>query len=291
MRSSMYRGRVVRWVCALMGVALLCVLPAAGQAIPDEGYPSKPVFPEESPAAPVLHEECGPFVLEDPVTAEACAGEMGADNGMDGVGAGSQGAGSSSAVLDPALHTPPRLECPSAVFLDELETGAIDCHVYDAAGEEHLDYFWEPVGGATRDYLENPRLLPENVPNPVVVAPSFPQYDTLESFLSEEGAQRHRYRLTATSRATGLSSYAEVEVFVRSSQPSVYCPLELEVEEGATVVLACEGADPLSFRMDASDVRGGGLSCAVGMGRAVGIKHVPACRDGYAAAGVYGAFG
>ncbi len=256
MRSSMYRGRVVRWVCALMGVALLCVLPAAGQAIPDEGYPSKPVFPEESPAAPVLHEECGPFVLEDPVTAEACAGEMGADNGMDGVGAGSQGAGSSSAVLDPALHTPPRLECPSAVFLDELETGAIDCHVYDAAGEEHLDYFWEPVGGATRDYLENPRLLPEDAPNPVVVAPSFPQYDTLESFLSEEGAQRHRYRLTATSRATGLSSYAEVEVFVRSSQPSVYCPLELEVEEGATVVLACEGADPLSFRMDASDAAG-----------------------------------
>ncbi len=241
-----------------MGVALLCVLPAAGQALPDEGYPSKPVFPEESPAPPVLHEECGPFLAADPVTAEECAGEMGADNGMDGVGAGSQGAGSSSAVLDPALHTPPRLECPSAVFLDELETGAIDCHVSDAAGEEHLDYFWEPVGGATRDYLENPRLLPENVPNPVVVAPSFPQYDTLESFLSEEGAQRHRYRLTAASRATGLSSYAEVEVFVRSSQPSVYCPLELEVEEGDTVVLACEGADPLSFRMDASDERGGG---------------------------------
>ena len=256
MRSSMYRGRAVRWVCALAGVALLCVLPAAGQAIPDEGYPSKPVFPEELPAPPVLHEECGPFLLADPVTAEACAGDMGGDNGMDGVGAGAQGVGSSSAALDPALHTPPRLECPSAVFLDELETGAIDCHVYDAAGEEHLDYFWEPVGRPTRDYLENPRLLPENAPNPVVVAPSFPQHDTLESFLSEEGAQRHRYRLTATSRATGLSSYAEVEVFVRSSQPSVYCPLELEVEEGATVVLACEGADPLSFRMDASDAAG-----------------------------------
>ena len=258
MRSSMYMytGRAVRWVCALAGVALLCVLPAAGQAIPDEGYPSKPVFPEESPAPPVLYEECGPFLSADPVTAEECAGDMGGDNGMDGVGAGSQGAGSSSAALDPALHTPPRLDCPSAVFLDELETGAIDCHVYDAAGEEHLDYFWEPVGGATRDYLENPRLLPENAPNPVVVAPSFPQHDTLESFLSEEGAQRHRYRLTATSRATGLWSYAEVEVFVRSSQPSVYCPLELEVKEGDTVVLACEGADPLSFRMDASDAAG-----------------------------------
>ena len=258
MRSSMYRGRAVRWVCALAGVALLCVLPAAGQAIPDEGYPSKPVFPEKPATTPVLHEECDPVRVSGAFAGE-CAGDMGdtgGNGGADGAGNGVVGSSASGMSLDPALHTPPRLDCPSAVFLDELETGAIDCHVYDASGEEHLDYFWEPVGGATRDYLENPRLLPEDAPNPVVVAPSFPQYDTLESFLSEEGAQRHRYRLTATSRATGLSSHAEVEVFVRSSQPSVYCPLELEVEEGDTVVLACEGADPLSFRMDASDAAG-----------------------------------
>ena len=258
MRSSMYTGRAVRWVCALAGVALLCVLPAAGQAIPDEGYPSKPVFPEKPATTPVLHEECDPVRVSGAFAGE-CAGDMGdtgGNGGADGAGNGVVGSGASGMSLDPALHTPPRLDCPSAVFLDELETGAIDCHVYDASGEEHLDYFWEPVGGATRDYLENPRLLPEDAPNPVVVAPSFPQYDTLASFLSEEGAQRHRYRLTATSRATGLSSHAEVEVFVRSSQPSVYCPLELEVEEGDTVVLACEGADPLSFRMDASDAAG-----------------------------------
>ena len=258
MRSSMYTGRAVRWVCALAGVALLCVLPAAGQAIPDEGYPSKAVFPEKPATTPVLHEECDPVRVSGAFAGE-CAGDMGdtgGNGGADGAGNGVVGSGASGMSLDPALHTPPRLDCPSAVFLDELETGTIDCHVYDASGEEHLDYFWEPVGGATRDYLENPRLLPEDAPNPVVVAPSFPQYDTLASFLSEEGAQRHRYRLTATSRATGLSSYAEVEVFVRSSQPSVYCPLELEVEEGDTVVLACEGADPLSFRMDASDAAG-----------------------------------
>ena len=260
----MYFVHAVRRACILAGAAWLCALPAAGQAIPDEGYPSKPVFPEESSAPPALHEECGAFLLAHPVTPDAfpeeCAGNAAGDgnNGLDGAGNGVAGAGSSSAALDPALHTPPRLECPSAVFLEEMETGAIDCHAYDAAGEEHLDYFWEPIGGATRDYLENPRLLPEDAPNPVVVAPSFPVYDTLESFLSEEGAQRYRYRLTATSRATGLSSHAEVEVFVHSSQPGVYCPLELEVEEGATVVLACEGADPLSFRMDASDERGGG---------------------------------
>ena len=260
----MYFVHAVRRACILAGAAWLCALPAAGQAIPDEGYPSKPVFPEESSAPPALHEECGAFLLADPVIPDAFAEECAEnaagdrDNGLDGAGNGVAGAGSSSAALDPILRTPPRLECPSAVFLEEMETGAIDCHAYDAAGEEHLDYFWEPIGGATRDYLENPRLLPEDAPNPVVVAPSFPVYDTLESFLSEEGAQRYRYRLTATSRATGLSSHAEVEVFVRSSQPGVYCPLELEVEEGATVVLACEGADPLSFRMDASDERGGG---------------------------------
>ncbi len=260
----MYFVHAVRRACILAGAAWLCALPAAGQAIPDEGYPSKPVFPEESAAPPALHEECGAFLLAHPVTPDAfpeeCTGNAAGDgnNGLDGAGNGVAGAGSSSAALDPALHTPPRLECPSAVFLEEMETGAIDCHAYDAAGEEHLDYFWEPIGHATRDYLENPRLLPEDAPNPVVVAPSFPVYDTLESFLAEEGAQRYRYRLTVTSRATGLSSHAEVEVFVRSSQPGVYCPLEIEVEEGATVVLACEGADPLSFRMDASDERGGG---------------------------------
>ena len=262
----MYFVHAVRRACILAGAAWLCALPAAGQAIPDEGYPSKPVFPEESSAPPALHEECGAFLLADPVTpdafAEECAGNAAGDrdNGLDGAGNGVAGAGSSSAALDPILRTPPRLECPSAVFLEEMETAAIDCHAYDAAGDEHLDYFWEPVGGATRDYLENPRLLPEDAPNPVVVAPSFPVYDTMESFLAEEGAQRYRYRLTATSRTTGLSSHAEVEVFVHSSQPSVYCPLELEVEEGDTVVLACEGADPLSFRMDASDASDEGVA-------------------------------
>ena len=261
---STYRSGYARHAVWCFGVliaaALFCIAPAHGQAIPDEGYPSKPVFPEEPAAAPALHEECDPVRASDAFAGE-CAGDMGdagGNGGADGAGNGVVGSGASGVSLDPALRTPPRLECPSAVFLEELQTGAIDCHASDAAGEEHLDYFWEPIGRSTGDYLENPRLLPEDAPNPVVVAPSFPQYDTLESFLAEEGAQRYRYRLTATSRATGLSSHAEVEVFVRSSQPSVYCPLELEVEEGDTVVLACEGADPLSFRMDASDERGGG---------------------------------
>ncbi len=232
-------------VGALFAAGLLCALPAQGQVI-EEGYPTKPVFPEEPPAAPYLHEECGPF-LDSVQFAEECAG----DNGGPGVvGGDSEGIISSGGALDPAFPTPPRLECPSAVFLEELETGAIDCHGWDAAGEEHLAYRWEPIGGATRDYLENPRLIPEDAPNPMVVAPSSPQYEALETFLSEEGTQRYRYRLTATSRATGLSSWSEVEVFVLSSRPEVYCPLEVTVEEGATAPLACEGADPLSFRMD-----------------------------------------
>ena len=75
-------------------------------------------------------------------------------------------------------------------------------------------------------------------------------HETLESFRSGETTFHYRYRLTVTSRATGLSSSSEVEVFVSSSRPSVYCPLEVVVEEGETVQLDCEGADPLSFRMD-----------------------------------------
>ena len=147
-------------------------------------------------------------------------------------------------------QTPPYLDCPSAVFLQELETNAIECYVSDASGEEHLEYVWEPVGSTTRDYLDNPRLIPEDSPNPLVVVPEAPVYETLESFRSGETTFRYRYRLTATSRATGLSSWREVQVFVSSSRPSVYCPLEVVVEEGATIGLDCEGMDPLSGRMD-----------------------------------------
>ncbi len=150
----------------------------------------------------------------------------------------------------PSRQAPPYLECPVAVFLEELETGAIECYASDAAGEEYLEYSWEPVGSTTRDYLDNPRLLPEDAPNPSVVAPEAPVYETLESFRSGETTFRYRYRLTATSRATGLSSREEVEVYVSSSRPSVYCPLEVVVEEGETIVLDCEGVDPLSHRMD-----------------------------------------
>ena len=150
----------------------------------------------------------------------------------------------------PALRTPPLLECPSAVFLEELQTGMIECHASDASGEAYLDYSWEPVGSTTRDYLDNPRLIPEDAPNPSVVALEAPSYETLESFRSGGRTFRYRYRLTAMSRATGLSSSSEVEVFVSSIRPSVYCPLEVMVEAGATVALDCEGLDPLSGRMD-----------------------------------------
>ena len=127
---------------------------------------------------------------------------------------------------------------------------AIECHAWDASGEEYLDFAWEPVGSTTRDYMDNPRLVPEDSSSPSVIAPEAPAYETMESFLSGETMFRYRYRLTATSRATGLSSSQEVEVYVSGSRPGVYCPLEIVVEEGETVTLDCEGADPLSFRMD-----------------------------------------
>ncbi len=39
-------------------------------------------------------------------------------------------------------------------------------------------------------------------------------------------------------------------MYVSSSRPSVYCPLEIVVEEGETAQLDCDGVDPLSHRMD-----------------------------------------
>ncbi len=216
--------------------------------------------PGETVGAPVVREECDSFTVPDEL-GEGCV----EDKGPVPFGFGSEAEGGFLFPEAPGLpdrpsgpvrgggsvmQAPPRLECPVAIFLEELETGSIECRVFDASGEEHLEYVWEPVGGTTRDYLENPRLIPEDSPTPSVVAPEAPAYETLESFRSVETTFRYRYRLTATSRATGLSSRTEVEVFVSGSRPGVYCPPEVAVEEGETVALDCEGVDPLSSRMD-----------------------------------------
>ena len=214
----------------------------------------------ETVGAPIVREECDPFTVPEGL-GEGCA----EDKGPAPFGFGSEAEGGFLFPEAPGLpdrpsgpvrgggsvmQAPPRLECPVAIFLEELETGSIECRVFDASGEEHLEYSWEPAGNTTRDYLENPRLIPEDSPTPSVVAPEAPAYETLESFRSVETTFRYRYRLTATSRATGLSSSSEVEVFVSGSRPGVYCPLEVAAQEGETVALDCEGADPLSSRMD-----------------------------------------
>ena len=216
--------------------------------------------PGETVGAPVVREECDPFTVPDEL-GEGCV----EDKGPAPFGFGSEAEGGFLFPEAPGLpdrpsgpvrgdgsvmQAPPRLECPAAIFLEELETGSIECRVFDVSGEEHLEYSWEPVGNTTRDYLENPRLIPEDSPTPSVVAPEAPAYETLESFRSVEPTFRYRYRLTATSRATGLFSSSEVEVFVSGSRPGVYCPPEVAVEEGGTIALDCEGVDPLSSRMD-----------------------------------------
>ena len=211
--------------------------------------------PGQSAGPPGLQDECDPLGIPDE-PGEGCVPREG---GPEPFGYGFEGEG--EFLFPEAPGAPdreggfdsqalPRLECPVAVFLEELETGVIECHAWDASGEEYLEYFWEPVGSTTRNWLDNPRLFPEDSPTPSVIAPEAPAYETLESFLSGETTLRYRYRLTATSRATGLSSSQEVEVYVSSSRPVVYCPLEVVVEEGEAVTLDCEGADPLSFRMD-----------------------------------------
>ncbi len=235
-----------RLACVFAVAGLLCVSSAQGQVIREEGFPVKGGVPEESAWAPVVREECDPFTVPGEF-GESCAPR---EKTPDPFGFGPEGEARPGEPSGPAWRTPPRLECPVAIFLEELETGQVECHAWDASGEEHLEYSWEPVGSTTRDYLDNPRLMPEDVPNPSVVAPEAPAYETLESFYSGETTFLYRYRLTATSRATGLSSWREVEVYVSGSRPSVYCPLEVSVEEGETIALDCEGADPLSHRMD-----------------------------------------
>ncbi len=235
-----------RMACVFAVGALLCVSSAQGQVIREEGFPVKGGVAEESAWAPVVREECDPFTVPGEF-GESCVPR---EKTPDPFGFGPEGEARPGEPSGPAWRTPPRLECPVAIFLEELETGQVECYAWDASGEEHLEYSWEPVGNTTRDYLDNPRLTPEDVPNPSVVAPEAPAYETLESFRSGETTFLYRYRLTATSRATGLSSWREVEVYVSGSRPSVYCPLEVAVEEGSAVSLDCEGVDPLSHRMD-----------------------------------------
>ena len=244
--AGRYTTPVVRMACVLAVALLVCMSSAQAQVIREEGFPEKGGSASgESVRAPVDQEKCDPFTVPDEF-GEGCVPR---EKEPDPFGFDPEAPGVSDRPSS-GFATPPRLECPAAVFLEELETGAIECYVSDAAGEEYLEYTWEPVGSTTRDYLDNPRLIPEDTPNPSVIAPEAPVYETLESFRSGETTFRYRYRLTATSRATGLSSSSEVEVFVSSSRPGVYCPLEVVVEEGGTVPLDCEGVDPLSFRMD-----------------------------------------
>ena len=216
--------------------------------------------PGETVGAPVVREECDSFTIPDEL-GEGCVEDKGPTPfGFDPESEGGflfpEAPGLPDRPSGPVrgdgsvMQAPPRLECPAAIFLEELETGSIKCRVFDASGEEHLEYSWEPVGSTTRDYLENPRLIPEDSPTPSVVAPEAPAYETLDDARSGGTSAVYLYRLTATSRATGLSSHSEVEVFVSGSRPGVYCPLEVAVEEGETIALDCEGVDPLSGRMD-----------------------------------------
>ncbi len=161
---------------------LLCVSVAQGQVIREEGFPVKGRIPEESAKFPGVQEECDPFTVPGEF-GESCAPR---EKAPDPFGFGPEGEARPGEPSRPVWQTPPRLECPVAMFLEELETGAIECHAWDASGEEHLEYVWEPVGSTTRDYLENPRLIPEDSPTPSVVAPEAPVYETLESFRSGE---------------------------------------------------------------------------------------------------------
>ncbi len=245
-------------ICCICAAGLLLAVSAKGQAVGQEvreGSPAKRVFQDEPALSPPFPEECDAFAIPDEF-GEGCR-EGSENTGPETFGGIAQGTAGFpdglSAPSDPVLRSAPFIECPAAVFIEEMETGSIDCEAWDEAGEEHIDYYWEPAGGAPQGYqgyMDAPRLIGEDRLVPSIVAPSSPSYATLESFLSEEATLRYRYRLTALSRVTGLSSQEEVEVFVLLRRPSVYCPLEYEVPAGSEVVLSCEGADPLSFRMD-----------------------------------------
>ena len=126
---------------------------------------------------------------------------------------------------------PPQVHCPGVVHLYELEMTAIECQATDPATGTNasLRYLWNQLG-------EHVPLSPLDVPNPVVVAPPVPQGGGSLSF---------PLRLTVTSHRSQQVAHSEVTVVVSARDPYLDCPEDLKVEPGASVVLACQGVDPL----------------------------------------------
>ena len=93
--------------------------------------------PEETVRGSGLQEECDPLAIPDEPGQGCVPWERGPDpfgfgfeeeGGFlfpEAPGAPDRGVGFDS-------QAPPRLDCPVAVFLEELETGAIECHAWDA---------------------------------------------------------------------------------------------------------------------------------------------------------------
>ena len=95
--------------------------------------------PGETVGAPVVREACDSFTIPDEL-GEGCV----EDKGPAPFGFGSEAEGGFLFPEAPGLpdrpsgpvrgggsvmQAPPRLECPAAIFLEELETGSIECRV------------------------------------------------------------------------------------------------------------------------------------------------------------------
>ena len=128
-------------------------------------------------------------------------------------------------------HGPPEVHCPPTLFLYERETETLACQATDPATGTgaSLHYVWHAGG-------EPLTVSPLEVPNPTVVAPPL---------ANGEGSRSFPLTLTVTSRRSQRTAHAQVTVVVRARDPSLHCPTDIEVEAGASVVLACQGTDPL----------------------------------------------
>ncbi|MYE03474.1 MAG: hypothetical protein F4Y00_00645, partial [Bacteroidetes bacterium SB0662_bin_6] len=114
--------------CMLAALLLACASSVHAQVVREEGFPEKGGSASgESVRAPVVQEECDSFTVPDefgegcvPWEREPAPFGFGFEEEEGFLFPESAGLPDRESGLD--SHAPPRLDCPAAVFLEELET-------------------------------------------------------------------------------------------------------------------------------------------------------------------------
>ncbi len=197
----------------------LCAAAAQGQAI-REGYPTKGVLQDEPTLSPPpLPEECDAFAIPDEF-GEGCreGSEYEAPDAFVGVAQADGFPDGPSGPSNPVLRSAPFIECPAAVFVEELETGVIECRASDEAGAR---YRWTETGGP-KNFL--------NLTN--IRSPFFLAWKHTHHSLIPDGGIVHEYKASMLDSLGVEVASDEVTVTILDHPDLMTCTTEYEAYAG-----------------------------------------------------------